>query len=279
MSLDIILIMIFVAFLHASWNIIIKGGKNKEFESGLNVIGGGLSIACVLPLVPMPHSSSWIYMLASVFFQTLSFLGISASYRLADMTYAYTVMRGTAPLFVAFGMLFLGESITMMGWIGILCICAGVLALTSQNFLSKNFNRWGTLVSLGTGVLICCYMIIDGFGVQLSENPISYVCWLFLLNACPLNIILISRHGKEYLHYARQRWITGLVGGLCSVCAYGVALWAMTRAPIELIAALRSLSVVVGMLMAVFFLHEHFTLPRFLAVVLVTAGTIVLRLA
>ncbi len=104
------------------------------------------------------------------------------------------------------------------------------------------------------------------------------MCWLYVINTFPINIILLLRQRKSYIPYFKQRWKIGLFGGLCSLGSYGVALWAMTKAPIAMVAALRETSVIFGMLLAILFLGEKFSPVKLLAVVLVATGIIIMRL-
>lgn len=279
MSLEIIAIMLFAACLHASWNVVIKGGSNKFFESGINVLGGGLAVVCILPFLPLPEPAGWPFLCCSMCIHIAYYLSISIAYRQSEMSYAYTLMRGSAPLFTALGMAVLGQDLSFSGWLGILCLSAGVLTLTGQSFLSGHFNKWGTLAAFGTAIVIMGYTMTDGFGVRASGHAVSYTCWLYLFNTFPVNLIIISRHRKDYFHYLKGRWKIGILGGIFSFASYAIALWAMTRAPIQLVAALRETSVVFGMLMAVLFLGERFTKLRLLAVILVASGTIIMRVA
>ena len=138
--------------------------------------------------------------------------------------------------------------------------------------LNGKFNINGALAAVGTAVVIMGYTLFDGYGARASGNPISYVCWLYVINTFPINVILLLRQRKTYIPYFCNRWKHGLFGGLCSLGSYGVALWAMTKAPIAMVAALRETSVIFGMLLAVFFLGEKFSAVKLLAVVLVATG-------
>ena len=279
MSLEIIVIMLVAACLHASWNVVIKGGSNPFYETGLNVLGGGMGVVFILPFLPLPDAGIWPFLLCSMCCHAVYYLCMAAAYRQSEMTYAYTLMRGTTPLFTAVGMAALGQHISLAGWLCIICLCTGVLVLASQNLRNGTFNKRGTAAALGTAVVIMGYTLVDGFGVRNGANTVSYACWLYFLNMFPLNTLILFRQGRDYTNYVRQRWKIGLFGGLCSLGSYGVALWAMTRAPIQLVAALRETSVIFGMLLAVLFLGERITRMRVLAVLLVAAGTVIMRLA
>ncbi|HIW78867.1 MAG TPA: DMT family transporter [Candidatus Bilophila faecipullorum] len=278
MSLDIILLILVAALLHASWNAVIKGGTNKLYETGLNCFGGGVGVLFVVPFLPLPAPESLIFLAGSCSVHIAYYLCIAVAYRTVDMSFAYTIMRGTAPLLTSIAMLLFGHNLSWAGWLGILCLCSGVLVLTRENVRNGRFNISGALAAVGTAVVIMGYTLFDGYGARASGNPISYVCWLYVINTFPINIILLLRQRKSYIPYFKQRWKIGLFGGLCSLGSYGVALWAMTKAPIAMVAALRETSVIFGMLLAILFLGEKFSPVKLLAVVLVATGIIIMRL-
>ena len=278
MSLDIILLILVAALLHASWNAVIKGGTNKLYETGLNCFGGGVGVLFVVPFLPLPAPESLIFLAGSCSVHIAYYLCIAVAYRTVDMSFAYTIMRGTAPLLTSIAMLLFGHNLSLAGWLGILCLCSGVLVLTRENVRNGRFNISGALAAVGTAVVIMGYTLFDGYGARASGNPISYVCWLYVINTFPINIILLLRQRKSYIPYFKQRWKIGLFGGLCSLGSYGVALWAMTKAPIAMVAALRETSVIFGMLLAILFLGEKFSPVKLLAVVLVATGIIIMRL-
>ncbi len=272
MSFGIILLILLAALLHASWNAVIKGGSNKLYETGLNCFGGGVGVFFIVPFLPLPAAESLPYLLGSCTVHIAYYLCIAAAYRNVDMSFAYTIMRGTAPLLTSLFLLLSGHDMPLSGWLGILFLCAGVLTLTRDNIQHGRFNAGGALAAIGTAVVIMSYTLFDGYGARASENPISYVCWLYVINTFPINIVLLLRQRKTYVPYFISRWKIGLFGGLCSLGSYGVALWAMTKAPIAMVAALRETSVIFGMLLAVLFLGERFSLVKLTAVILVAAG-------
>lgn len=278
MSLEIILLILLAALLHASWNAVIKGGSNKLYETGLNCFGGGVGVLFIVPFLPFPAVESLRFLAGSCSVHIAYYLCIAAAYRTVDMSFAYTVMRGTAPLLTSLALLLFGHNLSLAGWLGILCLCSGVLALTRESIRRGRFNMSGALAAVGTAVVIMGYTLFDGYGARASGDPVSYVCWLYVVNTFPINVILLLRQRKTYIPYFKARWKYGLFGGLCSLGSYGVALWAMTKAPIAMVAALRETSVIFGMLLAVLFLGEKFSSIKLLAVALVALGIGVMRL-
>jgi drug/metabolite transporter (DMT)-like permease len=134
------------------------------------------------------------------------------------------------------------------------------------------------LFALSNAGVVVMYTIVDGQGARLSGNSLSYTAWLFFLSA--LIVVLaafVLRRGKVSA-FSRSNLITGIVGGICIVGSYGIAIWAMTRAPIALVAELRETSVVFAMLIAVYFLGEHISRLRLLSALMVTAGAIAIKI-
>ena len=123
------------------------------------------------------------------------------------------------------------------------------------------------------------YTLADGLGARESGNAATYTSWIFLINALPVHVYILWRHGWSYVSYARKRLAVGTFGGLASMGSYGIALWAMTLAPIAVVAALRETSVIFGMLLAMWLLHERFTPLRGFSVLLVVGGAALLKLA
>ena len=118
----------------------------------------------------------------------------------------------------------------------------------------------------------------SGQGARLSGHAFSYTGWMFLLTAPLLLAVAVARHGPEIFHHLHQGWRRGLLGGACTLAAYGLALWAMTQAPIALVAALRETSVVFAAIIAAVFLKEPVTRLRYASAVTVCAGAVAMKL-
>ncbi len=279
MSFTVVLSVLFAAFLHASWNAIIKGGDNKLFEIALVSTGSGVYALVILPFLPPPDPASWPFLAASTFIHFAYHICIPMAYARVDLSYAYTIMRGCAPMFTAIALTIIGTPLPLLGWFGVALLCGGVLTLGVENSRHSSGSMSGTCIALGIALIIMLYTLSDGHGARVSNAPISYTCWMFFINAFPITLYVLWRHKYAFVHYAKQRIAITSVSGLCNMGAYAVALWAMTKAPIAMVAALRETSVIWGMLLGIVFLKERFSKYRMLAVLLVLAGTMLIRLA
>ena len=267
------------ALLHAVWNAIIKGGSDKLFETVMKACGCSLLALCLLVFLPLPEAAAWPCLLGSVCCHLVYYLLLSHAYKGADMSYAYTFMRGSSPLFtalIAAGLM--GDAIAPGGWAGVLLLSAGILTLALDSLRRGQFHLAPTVTALATALVIMGYTVFDGNGVRVAGNTLSYICWVFFLNAFPILCLTLLRRGTALMPYVRRRWQYGLAGGCCSILAYGLSVWAMTRAPISLVAALRETSVLFGMLIAVLYLKEKFSAARAVSVLLVAAGAVSIKL-
>jgi len=277
--LDVTLLVLAAALMHASWNAIAKSGADKLLEITVMGLAGAVLCALALPFVPPPQPEAWPWLAASVMLHTLYFAALAAAYHWGDLSHAYPLMRGGAPVLVAFiGVLLLDDVLTAPMWAGILLISSGILLPFWLLRRDRAGQVKGTMFALANAAIIASYTLVDGIGTRLSAHPLSYCLWLFLANPLPILAFALVRHRRGVWVYLRQRWLPCGVGGVLTVCAYGVVLWAMTRAPIAAVAALRETSVVFAALIGAVFLREGFGAVRVAGAVLVVGGIAMLRL-
>lgn len=279
MPLPVLLLVLFGAMLHASWNVLIKGGKDRYLDTVIVFFGAGLLTLLWLPFLPIPARASWPYLASSIVVHLFYFTLIALSYNRGDMSLVYPLTRGSAPMLTALGsVLFLAERPSVFGWFGVCLVSGGVLLIALDSKRNNNFQTSAILLSLLNAVTIVLYTLLDGKGARLSGHSFSYTSWGFLLDAILFTpVALLIRKGKSVSHL-QQEWKRGLIGGGCSIAAYGLALWAMTQAPIASVAALRETSILFGMILAALTLKEKVSPLRIASVLLVVAGAALLKL-
>lgn len=280
MSFEVMTAVLISALLHAGWNALVRSSADK-FLSTLHIVCGAGALALVLlPGLPLPAPASWPYVVVSGLIHVLYFTLVAHAYRGADLSFAYPLMRGTAPALSALAAAWLlGESSTPGHWLGIALICGGVLSLAGSAWRHSGKHLIATLSALGNAGVIALYTLVDGLGARLSGHAFSYTAWVFLLTAgLMLGVALVLR-GRQLLLPAPSAWRNGLLGGTGTLGAYSLVLWAMTQAPIATVAALRETSIVFAALIGVLFLQERLDRLRLLAVLLVGAGAVAIKLA
>lgn len=280
MAIDVMLAVLLGALLHAVWNAMIRGSDNRTLDTVLVVAGAGVLMIAMLPFTPLPAPASWPYVIASGAIHVAYFLLVAMSYRHGELSFVYPIMRGSAPAASAIAAaLLLAEVPAAGGWLGVALICGGVMLLAGDSWRTGSFHGRAALFAIGTAGVIVVYTLVDGIGVRLSDHAASYTGWVFLLTAMPLVTIFMVRNRTATTAYLRQHWRRGLFGGACTLASYALALWAMTRAPIALVAALRETAVIFGVLIAALVLRERITRIRYLSILIVSAGAAAIKLA
>lgn len=276
MSLLVFCVILFAAALHAVWNAIVKAGSDTLLTTILVASAGGVIGLLTLPFLPPVAPAAWPYLAISAVLELAYYSLVAAAYRHDDLSRTYPLMRGTPPLLVALvSSLALGIGLSLVGWLGIALVSIGLLSLTLGG--TRGTKR-GVTLAMVNALVIASYTLVDGFGVRVSGSPAAYVMWLFVLTAVPLAAWAIARR-PDFLPYARRNWHLGLAGGIGTLASYGLVLWAMTEAPIPLVAALRETSILFGTAIAVLVLKEHVTRRRLLAILVIAAGAAVLKIA
>lgn len=278
MPLEVTLAVLGAALAHATWNAMIKSSRDALLDMTLITFLAGVAAAPLLLFVAAPARASWPYIAASVVTHIAYYIAVVKAYRAGDLSHGYPIMRGVAPLLVSVcGLAWLGESPSASEWAGILLICGGVLSLGLVGFHWRE-SRVSTAWALGNAVIIATYTLIDAAGVRASGSPAGYVLWLFVLDALPFPFIIFILKKMELVRYAKRHWLRGFVGGALSSVAYGVALWAMTRAPVAAVAALRETSVIFAALIGAWLLKEGHIARRLAGAATVAAGVIALKI-
>lgn len=278
MPLSVFAFVLFAAALHAAWNAVVKRGSDKLLTTVLVTASAALIALAALPFLPAPAPASRPYIAASALFQIIYFVLVARAYRVADMSLAYPLMRGCAPLLVALAsVIWIGEPLSPMAWLGLSAICAGVLSMAAGP--RRSGAAEGITVALLNAVVIAAYTLIDGLGVRLSGAPAAYTLWIFLLTGLPLAAWAVLARGTAFGRYLRLNWRLGLVGGAGTLGSYGIALWAMTGAPVAVVAALRETAILFGAAIAALWFRERLGAARLAAIMLIAAGAAALRLA
>jgi drug/metabolite transporter (DMT)-like permease len=283
LSLGVTFAVLGAAVLHAAWNAIIKSGRDPLLDTALVALAGTLVALPLTLFVDAPEPESRPYIVATVVVHVGYYTALAAAYRLGDLSHSYPIMRGVAPLIVALvsGFWF-GERLTASTWAGVLLICGGVLSLAfvggrRSQAAGKNAAA-ATLWALGSASIIAVYTLIDGAGVRISGGAERYLIWLFVFLGLPFGLAVLAMKRGILLRHAARHWWRGVTGAVLSGLSYGIALWALTRAPVAIIAALRETSVIFAALIGAWLLKEGHLKERIWGATAVFAGLIALKL-
>jgi drug/metabolite transporter (DMT)-like permease len=271
--------VLLAAAAHAGWNAAIKRGLDPLVTTVLIAIGAGVVALPIAVWLGLPAAAARPWVVASVIVHLGYFAGLIEAYRAGDMGQVYPIARGAAPLLTALvSTAWLGEQLGALGWVGLLCLVGGVmmLSLRGGGDLAR-LDRRAVGFALFTALTVCAYTVIDGIGVRAAGDAPAYTAAAFLGNAVIMALYGLARRGPKLLAGVSRAWVTGLAGGALQFASYGIALWAMTVAPIAVVAALRETSVLFGALIAVVVLREPLRALRVAAAVLIVAGLVMIK--
>jgi drug/metabolite transporter (DMT)-like permease len=274
--------VIAAAVTHASWNAIAHAIKDKMVAFTLVGVGG-LVCGGLLALVgAVPAAAAWPYLLTSVVIHLAYQLLLMRAFRLGDFSQMYPIARGTAPLVVTvLAAVFVGERPDGWQTLGVLVACSGLACVALFGLRSRPPGAgtpWPALAAaVGTGLTISAYTVVDGVGVRDSGSAVGYTGWLVMLQGFTVPCIAAVQRRGELWGQLRPDAVRGLAGGVMSVGAYGLVLWAQTRGTLAPIAALRESSIIVGAAIGALFFNERFGRPRIAATLLVVAGIVLLN--
>jgi len=273
-------VTLIAAALHAGWNALLKLRVEPRIATTLLGIAGGMVALPICFFVPLPEPVAWWFIGASAIIHLVYFQALGMAYETGDLGQVYPLARGSAPLLTAMGMSFVGEPIGLIAWIGVGLLAFGVLALSLKGGrVSTHIEVRAVGFALLTALTIGAYTIVDGLGARSAGHVGAYVGWTFVTSAVVLVAYGFHRWGSGLVVAFRGSAWQLLLGGCMSVGAYGIALWAMTKAPIAIVGAMRETSVLFAALIGVVLLGEPLLKLRIIAGALVLAGVVLLRLA
>ena len=273
-------IVLFAALLHASWNAMLHGNRDRFLSMTWMSIAIAAAATLVILFTPRPANAAWPYLVASGLVHIVYNVTLVRSYRRNDLAEAYPIARGSSPLLVALGAaLFAHEGIGPLHVLGIVMISGGIIAIALQG---RHVSRAGVLAALTTGVTIAWYTVIDGIGVRLSGGQaLSYTAWMFLFYWL-MPVLFVAMRAPAALwtpiRTAPMAVASSLIGGLVSIAAYGIVIWALQSGAMGAVSALRETSVVFAVLIGRVFLREAVSGKRWIACVIVAGGAVCLGL-
>jgi drug/metabolite transporter (DMT)-like permease len=263
-----ILLVLSAAFLHASWNALLRGGADRSQSMLIMNITVGVAGLAMMAVAGLP-SSATAYVFASGLIHLVYNALLVRMYRSGDLGETYPVARGSSPALVALGgSLFAAEWMDLLGSIGIGLVCVGIFMLA---FAKGRLHAMNLPAALATGISIAAYTVVDGLGVRASGNWIAYTGGMF---AFFLFVPLWHLAGGKRAIFAVPLAEAGKAasGGLISLAAYGAIIWAMQESAMGAISALRETSVVFAALLGAAFLNERLTPLRIAACCVIAAG-------
>ncbi|MCU1758383.1 EamA family transporter [Pseudomonas sp. 14P_8.1_Bac3] len=274
MPYHIILLVLFAALLHAGWNAALRGGADRLWSMTIMCVAVAIVSVVMALFLEAPAKASWFYAVLSAVLHVGYNLFLVRSYKVGDLGQTYPISRGSSPILITLAAsVFAGETVGAVAMFGILLVSGGIISLA---FRGRKLAVPSLPYALGTGCFIAAYSVTDGIGVRLSGAPMAYTVWMCALWGVLMPLVYIGVRDAKSLFTFRPGFIAAFVGGLVSLLAYGIVIYAMSAAPMGAVSALRETSVLFAALIGYFFLGETLTVRKILACAVIAVGTIII---
>ena len=279
MDINVFMAVMLAAILHSGWNGMVKKHKDKVISVSAIVFGHVPMAIVVILFVPLPTIESVPYIiLSALIHQGYQWYLISA-YKIGDLTKVYPIARGTGPIIatlISIGLL--GVLIEKFQIVSIVLISFGIILLGLLGESSLK-NKKAIFYSLATGFFIGLYSLIDGYGARISLTPLSFLGWSFILNAMIFPFTLkFMNYSNVFSRVMKEAKVIFWVGGTLSYIVYAIVVWAFTKAPIPLVAALRESGIIFSIIIGILFLNEKISIYKVISIILIFLGVVGLKI-
>lgn len=266
------------AFLHAGWNSVVKVGLDRVSTVLLLALVQAVIALPILPFMTQPAKESWPWIITAAVLHTGYKLFLVQAYAHADLSQAYPLARGTAPLIVAlFSVAFLGVSFDHVSLLAILAISFGILLMAAKGSAAGRMRGKALVYAIGTAGFTASYTLVDGIGARIAGTSSGFILWMVLGDAVGMIAYAAWTRGATAFPPLLPAWRTGIAAGAMSLGSYWIAVWAFTQAPIALVAALRESSILFAILIAAFVLREPVNLWRWAAASAIASGVALMK--
>jgi drug/metabolite transporter (DMT)-like permease len=272
MSFGIGILVLIAAVLHASWNALLRAGADRLWSMTVMCIAIAVASVALVPFVAVPAQASWLYAALSALLHTGYNLFLVRTYRSGDLGQAYPISRGSSPLLVSLGAaVWAGEIPDAVGTVGVALVSGGIISLAFQG---RKVGLASLPYALGTGCFIGAYSVTDGIGVRLSGTPVGYTVWMCLLWGALAPLVYMTLRDQRSLVRGSRETMIAAGGGIVSLIAYGIVIYAMSLGAMGAVSALRETSVVFAALIGRAFLQERLSASRIISCLIVAVGAI-----
>lgn len=282
MTFSVTAAVLLAAVLHSAWNAIAKAIPDRLASSTMIALAYLVAGAVGATVLGVPAQQAWPFVVASAALQTCYLLLLTTSYKHGDFSKVYPLARGLAVLLVtAVSVSFLAEKLSLLQLTGVAVVAGSLLTLAlARGQANAAASRKGTFFAVLTGASISAYTLVDGVGVRLSDAPLAYIAWLFLLQGLLIPVVCwrLARERRTFARRVAKYWKPGFAGGLVSMLAYGIVVWAQNQAPLALVSALRETSVLLAGVIGAVFFKERFSHLRLALTSVAVAGIVALQL-
>jgi drug/metabolite transporter (DMT)-like permease len=272
------------AFTHAVFGALQKGRHDPWLTRGaIDISYGLMALPIALFVVPFPEPHMWP-IFGGVFVIHVVYKVMQAmAYSRGAYTVVYPVVRGTGPLFTVIGAyLLFGETFTVVQWLGVLVLMAGILGLAVYNLIFLETERDTLKLAIGlaviTGLIVALYTTYDAYGIRSAADPFTFLAWFFMFDGIVMPIIAALRwRNMTYRPDLGPLMVRGFIGGCLAFVSFGSVMVATRLDKVGEAAVLRETSTVFAALIGWLVLKETVGPRRIALMTLIALGAVIVE--
>lgn len=275
-----ILLVLSSGLAHAGWNYFAKQSSDRAVFLWSIMLTASVILAPFFVVeftrISIPVEGYLLLALSMILQGCYSYL-LSKAYTLGDLSQVYPIMRGTGTFLTSLtGVLLLGESLSVWGWLGIFTIILGMFSLQNRTASLRETGLKPLLLAILVGVCICSYVIVDKLALSyLSPWSLLFVSNLGFMAALTPSVMRSARLKAEW----SRNWQAICWGSLLSPGSYLLFLFALRLAPVAQLTPIREVGTVFGTLLGILLLKEQQGLRRIMGSIVIAAGIIIIGAA
>ncbi len=275
------------ALMHALWNLLVKRSKDKTVFIWWMFVSSGSMMNLGLPIVgEFPVPSLQVVGLAAVGATCFMFYHLfnGRAYQTGDLSLTYPLSQTSMLWVPIWGVLLLDEKISSTGLCGLALILCGAycvqLRRISWDEVARPFHNLqnpGVLAALAAGFIYSIGSVVDKKGV-MAYPPFhfTYLLVAFMLLFMTLNILRPQFKGRIMAEFRHSRTLV-LLAGPIMMGSFFTFRYGLQMAPMSYAVPVRQISLLIGVLIGVFFLGEACGRIRFTAALLILCGVALIR--
>jgi len=275
-------LILFSAFMHALWNLLVKRSKDKTVFIWWMFVTSGSLMVLALPMAgPFPLPSWRVIGLAAVGAACfmLYHLFTGRAYRSGDLSLIYPLAQTSMFWVPIWGVLILGEKVSGLGTAGIGLILFGAYSIQLRALAwsevirpFRNLRDPAVMAALAAGFIYSIGSVIDKTGVMLySPFHFTFLLVDFMLLFMTLNVIRPKYRGRVMAEFRHSRLLV-ILSGPVIMASFLSFRYGLQMAPMSYAVPVRQVSLLIGVLIGVLFLGETCGRIRLIATLLVLAG-------
>lgn len=279
MDVIVVFAVLAASLLHASWHALIKSsGDQISSLAGMNLVAG-IAACAVLPFVSPPSLAVFAIIAGSVLLHAGYKIALASLYGRAELGQAYPIARGLTPIMATvLGLAVLREWPGTVVLSGIALISLGIMALFVERSV-KRLSAYALVPALLVGTTVAAYSVVDAYGVRRHGDWLGFTAWLVALDCAAFVSYAGFVRGRTLVTVWKRDRLKTFGSGFLGLASFGVFMWALSRAPVGAVAALRETSVIFAAVLGALFLGEVATWRRYAAAATVMLGVIVVSAA